>query len=56
MENFSNNFIDGRKIYRLNFELFLNAVKAAEAKGIKVKAGNILSADEFYGDEFDEFD
>ena len=38
-----------------DFELFLNAVKAAEAKGIKVKAGNILSADEFYGDEFEAY-
>lgn len=38
-----------------DFELFINAVKAAEAKGIKVKAGNILSADEFYSDNFDDY-
>jgi purine-nucleoside phosphorylase len=38
-----------------DFNLFINAVKAAEAKGIKVKAGNILSADEFYGDEFEAY-
>jgi purine-nucleoside phosphorylase len=38
-----------------DFTLFINAVKEAEAKGIKVKAGNILSADEFYGDDFNSY-
>ncbi len=38
-----------------DFQLFMNAVKAAEAKGINIKAGNILSADEFYGDDFNAY-
>jgi len=38
-----------------DFDLFMGAVKAAEAKGIKVRAGNILSADEFYGDDFNSY-
>lgn len=38
-----------------DFGLFMNAVRAAEAKGIQVKAGNILSADEFYNDNFEAY-
>lgn len=38
-----------------NFELFNNAVKSAEKKGIKIKAGNILTADEFYSDDFEDY-
>ncbi len=38
-----------------DFELFMKAVKAAEAKGIEVKAGNVLTSDEFYQDEFESF-
>ena len=34
-----------------NFELFLKAVKYAEAKEIPIKAGNVLSSDEFYEDD-----
>jgi purine-nucleoside phosphorylase len=38
-----------------DFELFLKAYEAAKKKGIAVKAGNILTSDEFYGDEFDAY-
>ena len=38
-----------------NFELFNSAVKAAERKNIAVKAGNVLTADEFYSDDFDDY-
>lgn len=38
-----------------DFNLFIKAVKAAENKGIKFRAGNILSADEFYADDFDSY-
>ena len=34
-----------------NFELFRKAVKFAETKGIPIKAGNVLSSDEFYEDD-----
>jgi purine-nucleoside phosphorylase len=38
-----------------NFELFMKAVSVAKSKKIDVKAGNILSADEFYGDNFEYY-
>ncbi|CAA6830431.1 MAG: Purine nucleoside phosphorylase (EC [uncultured Aureispira sp.] len=38
-----------------DFGLFMNAVRVAEGKGIQVKAGNILSADEFYNDNFEVY-
>ena len=38
-----------------NFELFNSAVKAAERKNIAVKAGNVLTADEFYSDDFNDY-
>lgn len=34
-----------------NFELFSTALKVAEEKNIKIKAGNILTSDEFYNDD-----
>ena len=34
-----------------NFELFSIALRAAEEKNIKIKAGNILTSDEFYSDD-----
>ena len=34
-----------------NFELLLDASLYARKKGIKIKAGNVLSADEFYEDD-----
>lgn len=38
-----------------NFELLLKAYTAAQALGIEVKTGNILSSDEFYDDNPDYF-
>lgn len=38
-----------------NFELFMDAVRVANNKGIQVKAGNVLSADEFYADNFEAY-
>ncbi|WP_438977802.1 purine-nucleoside phosphorylase [Polaribacter sp.] len=38
-----------------SFDLFQKAIKVAEQKGIAIKAGNILSSDEFYADDFNEF-
>lgn len=38
-----------------SFNLFQKAIKVAEQKGIAIKAGNILSSDEFYADDFNDF-
>ncbi|CAM1350087.1 purine-nucleoside phosphorylase [Tenacibaculum crassostreae] len=38
-----------------SFELFQKAIEAAKEKGIPLKAGNILSSDEFYADEFESY-
>ncbi|MFV0248062.1 MAG: purine-nucleoside phosphorylase [Tenacibaculum sp.] len=38
-----------------SFYLFEKAVEVAKQKNIVLKAGNILSSDEFYEDEFDNF-
>lgn len=38
-----------------DFELFMKAMKSAEEKGIKVKAGNVLTSDEFYQDDFESY-
>ncbi len=38
-----------------NFELFMKAAKYAEGAGIPIKAGNVLSSDEFYADEFESY-
>ena len=38
-----------------NFELFSLALKVAEEKNIKIKAGNILTSDEFYNDNSDYY-
>lgn len=38
-----------------DFGLFQKAVEAAKAKNIKVKAGNVLTSDEFYADEFESY-
>ena len=38
-----------------NFELFLIALKVAEEKNIKIKAGNVLTSDEFYNDNSDYY-
>lgn len=38
-----------------SFSLFQKAIKAAEKKDIVLKAGNILSSDEFYADDFESY-
>lgn len=37
------------------FELFQKAVDIAKSKNISVKAGNVLTSDEFYADEFESY-
>ncbi|WP_299103233.1 purine-nucleoside phosphorylase [uncultured Winogradskyella sp.] len=38
-----------------DFGLFIKAVEAARAKNIEIKAGNVLSSDEFYQDDKESF-
>lgn len=38
-----------------SFKLFQKAIEIASEKNIKIKAGNILSSDEFYTDNFDDY-
>ena len=38
-----------------SFELFNNAVIAAKKMNIPIKAGNVLSSDEFYTDNFEDY-
>ncbi|MEH6535758.1 MAG: purine-nucleoside phosphorylase [Psychroserpens sp.] len=38
-----------------NFELFIKATAYAKAHHIEIKAGNVLSSDEFYEDDFDDY-
>jgi len=38
-----------------NFELFMKAATYAKEKKIAIKAGNVLSADEFYDDDFESY-
>ena len=38
-----------------NFGLFIKAVEAARSKHIDIKAGNVLSSDEFYEDDKESF-
>lgn len=38
-----------------NFELFMKAALYAKENNISIKAGNVLSADEFYEDEYDSY-
>ncbi|MDH5630860.1 MAG: purine-nucleoside phosphorylase [Gammaproteobacteria bacterium] len=38
-----------------SFDLLLRAYQVAQEKGIKVKVGNILSSDSFYGDDPEEW-
>lgn len=38
-----------------NFELFQKAVEVAKQKNIPVKAGNVLTSDEFYADEIESY-
>ncbi|WP_431135507.1 purine-nucleoside phosphorylase [Psychroserpens mesophilus] len=38
-----------------NFELFIKAVEVAKQKNIPIKAGNVLSSDEFYEDDSNSY-
>lgn len=38
-----------------SFQLFQKAVEIAKEKNIPIKAGNILSSDEFYADDFNDY-
>lgn len=38
-----------------NFDLFKECLKVSEEKNIKIKAGNILTSDEFYSDNLDYY-
>lgn len=38
-----------------DFHLFMKAVELARAKGINLKAGNVLTSDEFYADKFESY-
>ena len=38
-----------------SFELFQKAIEVAKEKNIPIKAGGVLSSDEFYADEFDSY-
>ncbi|QDO92493.1 purine-nucleoside phosphorylase [Formosa sediminum] len=38
-----------------SFELLSKAIKSAEKKEVPIKAGNVLSSDEFYADDFNSY-
>ncbi|HET8753769.1 MAG TPA: purine-nucleoside phosphorylase [Salinimicrobium sp.] len=38
-----------------SFDLFIQAVEIAKKNGISIKAGNVLTSDEFYADEFESY-
>ena len=38
-----------------SFKLFNNALEIAKQKNIAIKAGNVLTSDEFYGDDFNDY-
>lgn len=38
-----------------DFDLFMKAVTYAREKGIEIKAGNVLSSDQFYEDNFENY-
>ena len=38
-----------------SFKLFQQAIEKAKEKNIEVKAGNVLTSDEFYADEFESY-
>lgn len=48
-------FNGGNYASTANFELFKTALKVAEEKNIKIKAGNVLTSDEFYNDNSDYY-
>ena len=51
----ANRFLNASYSPTANFELFRRALRYAEEKGMPVKAGNILTSDQFYEDDFDGY-
>jgi len=51
----SSRFINSDYSPTANFELFQKAVDFAKENKIPIKAGNVLSSDEFYGDDPEEY-
>lgn len=51
----SNRFLNANYSPTANFELFRKALRYAEENGIAVKAGNVLTSDQFYEDDFDSY-
>ncbi|MEM5564515.1 purine-nucleoside phosphorylase [Psychroserpens sp. AS72] len=48
-------FINADYAPTANFDLFMKAASYAKANNISVKAGSVLSSDEFYEDDFDSY-
>ncbi|MGS2726921.1 purine-nucleoside phosphorylase [Psychroserpens sp. BH13MA-6] len=48
-------FINADYAPTANFELFMKAASYAKANNIPIKAGNILSSDEFYEDDYNAY-
>ncbi|WP_298894480.1 purine-nucleoside phosphorylase [uncultured Psychroserpens sp.] len=48
-------FINADYAPTANFDLFMKAATYAKANNIAIKAGNVLSSDEFYEDDFDSY-
>lgn len=48
-------FINADYAPTADFELFLRAAEYAKNNGIPIRAGNVLSADEFYKDSMDDY-
>ncbi|MCD2259882.1 purine-nucleoside phosphorylase [Psychroserpens luteolus] len=48
-------FINADYAPTANFDLFMKAATYAKVNNISIKAGNVLSSDEFYEDDFDSY-
>lgn len=51
----SSRFINADYAPTANYELFMNVVNYAKSNNIDIKAGNVLSSDEFYQDDYDSY-
>lgn len=51
----SSRFVNADYAPTANFELFMTAAQYAKGHKIPIKAGNVLSSDEFYGDDYDNY-
>ena len=52
----NNRFVNSDYSPTADFELFLKAVDYARENNIDIKAGNVLSSDEFYEDDYDSYE